>query len=166
MQVRDRQGYVDSIRSSYGSSEDPPSCRRRSLRLVCRYDKRAREWRNRSEGARATRGGRRPEKPDFGAEQIEAYILESPGLRAVVPRLYGLGDLSEILDERAYEQARAILDWLKLDLVTFVVTDTYAQAERALELSGLLLLVGPPGLASPPSARYWQSRPATRDFGR
>jgi hypothetical protein len=82
----------------------------------------------------------------MGREQLEAYILESPRLRSVVPRLYGLGDLSEILDERAYVQAQAILDWLKLDLITFVATETYSRAEHSLEASGLLLLVGPPGV--------------------
>src|SRR2546421_461282 len=41
----------------------------------------------------------------FGREWISQKIRENPKLRMLVPRLYGLGDLSQILDERAYAQA-------------------------------------------------------------
>ncbi len=37
----------------------------------------------------------------------------------LVPRVYGLGDLSQILDERAYSQAREILSALGDDLGKF-----------------------------------------------
>jgi len=61
-----------------------------------------------------------------------------------VPRVYGLGDLSQILDERAYAQARAILDSLREDLAKVVVTDSYRQAVAALDEHGFVLLVGEP----------------------
>jgi hypothetical protein len=38
----------------------------------------------------------------LGATWLEQRIREHKRLRALVPRLYGLGDLSQILDERAY----------------------------------------------------------------
>ncbi len=46
----------------------------------------------------------------------------------LVPRVYGLGDLSQILDERAYTQARAILESMRDDLAKVVVTDAYQKA--------------------------------------
>src|SRR3546814_16047456 len=45
----------------------------------------------------------------LGYESIFELLTEHKALRALVPRLYGLGDLTEILDDRAYEQAEAIL---------------------------------------------------------
>ncbi|WP_197685429.1 hypothetical protein [Nitrospira japonica] len=38
----------------------------------------------------------------FGSTWINQQIRESKRLRMLVPRVYGLGDLSQILDERAY----------------------------------------------------------------
>ncbi|WP_218511975.1 restriction endonuclease [Variovorax sp. dw_308] len=52
----------------------------------------------------------------FHGPWIERQILESKNLRSMVPRVYGLGDLSEILDKRAYEQAAAVLDSMREDL--------------------------------------------------
>ncbi len=43
----------------------------------------------------------------FGSTWISQQIHENKRLRMLVPRLYGLGDLSQILDERTYAQARA-----------------------------------------------------------
>ena len=40
----------------------------------------------------------------FGSTWISQQILENKRLRMLVPRVYGLGDLSQILDERAYAQ--------------------------------------------------------------
>ena len=63
---------------------------------------------------------------------IEDQIKESTKLRMLVPRVYGLGDLSQILDERAYAQARAVLESLREDLAKVVITDSYRKAVRAL----------------------------------
>jgi len=41
----------------------------------------------------------------FGKERICSLIRENKKLRSLVPRIYGLGDLGEILDERARSQA-------------------------------------------------------------
>ena len=71
-------------------------------------------------------------------------ISESPRLRMLVPRLYGLGDLTQILDERAYQQARAVLDSMRTDLAKLVRTATYEQAASALHQFGFVLLVGAP----------------------
>lgn len=71
-------------------------------------------------------------------------IEMSSKLRMNVPRLYGLGDLSHILDERRYRQTKALLSELKPDLAKTVVTDTYHRALRALETHGFVLLVGEP----------------------
>src|SRR5262249_16341575 len=45
----------------------------------------------------------------YGSTWICQQIRDSKRLRMLVPRVYGLGDLSQILDERAYAQARALL---------------------------------------------------------
>lgn len=64
-------------------------------------------------------------------------------LRMNVPRLYGLGDLSHILDERRYKQTRALLSELP-DLSKTVVTDTYRKSLQALRQHGFVLLIGEP----------------------
>ncbi|MFQ1013350.1 hypothetical protein [Gilliamella apicola] len=40
----------------------------------------------------------------------------------LIPRVYGLGNLEQILDERAYSQAKAILSSIGDDLQKFVIT--------------------------------------------
>lgn len=80
----------------------------------------------------------------FGATWIEDQIKESARLRMLVPRLYGLGDLSQILDERAYAQARAVLESMREDLAKVVITDSYRKAVSALDEHGFVLLVGEP----------------------
>jgi energy-coupling factor transporter ATP-binding protein EcfA2 len=62
----------------------------------------------------------------------------------LVPRVYGLGDLSQILDERAYAQARAVLESLREDLAKVVITDSYRKAVSALGEHGFVLLIGEP----------------------
>ena len=79
-----------------------------------------------------------------GATWIEDQIKESTRLRMLVPRIYGLGDLSQILDERAYAQARAILESLREDLAKVVITDAYRKAVTALDEHGFVLLIGEP----------------------
>lgn len=73
-------------------------------------------------------------------QKIDMYS----SLRINVPRLYGLGDLSQILDERRYMQTRALLSELQPDLAKTVVTDTYRKALKALQEHGFVLLVGEP----------------------
>ncbi|MEU6578288.1 ATP-binding protein [Streptomyces sp. NPDC046805] len=73
-------------------------------------------------------------------------IATRPRLRTFVPRVYGLGDLSQILDERAYTQAQALLGYLRDELATFVVTDAYRRAVQAVQAHGFVLLLGEPGV--------------------
>lgn len=80
----------------------------------------------------------------FGQESLNRIILENPKLRMLVPRIYGLGDLSQILDERAYDQATEILSSLGSDLSKFVITDAYRQSANALNEHGFVLLLGEP----------------------
>ena len=80
----------------------------------------------------------------LGATWINQTIAESARLRMLVPRLYGLGDLTQILDERAYQQARAVLDSMRTDLAKLVRTTTYQKAADALDEFGFVLLTGAP----------------------
>jgi len=80
----------------------------------------------------------------YGATWIEDQIKESTRLRMLVPRVYGLGDLSQILDDRAYAQARAVLESLREDLAKVVITDSYRKAVNALDKHGFVLLIGEP----------------------
>ena len=80
----------------------------------------------------------------YGCERISQIIRESPRLRRLVPRVYGLGDLSQILDERAYAQAQEILSSLGDDLGKFIITDAYRQSVKALAEHGFVLLLGEP----------------------
>jgi hypothetical protein len=80
----------------------------------------------------------------FGSTWISQQIRERKRLRMLVPRVYGLGDLTQILDERAYIQARAILESMREDLAKVVVTDAYRRAATALDKHGFVLLIGEP----------------------
>lgn len=79
-----------------------------------------------------------------GRDRISQMIHESPRLRMLVPRMYGLGDLSQILDQRAYDQAKEILSVLGDDLSKFVITDAYRKSAQALVDHGFVLLLGEP----------------------
>jgi hypothetical protein len=80
----------------------------------------------------------------YGRERISQIIHSSPKLRMLVPRIYGLGDLSQILDERAYNQAQDILSSLGDDLAKFIITKAYEQSAKALSEHGFVLLLGDP----------------------
>lgn len=80
----------------------------------------------------------------YGVDRISQFIRESPRLRMLVPRVYGLGDLSQILDERAYDQATEILSSLGDDLAKFVITDAYQRSAKAIVEHGFVLLLGEP----------------------
>ena len=80
----------------------------------------------------------------YGSDRISQFIRESPRLRTLIPRVYGLGDLSQILDERAYAQAREILSSLGDDLAKFVITNAYRNSAKALVEHGFVILLGEP----------------------
>ena len=80
----------------------------------------------------------------YGSTWIIQQIVENKRLRMMVPRVYGLGDLSQILDERAYSQARALLEFLRDDLSKVVLTGTYRKAAEALDKHSFVLLIGEP----------------------
>ena len=80
----------------------------------------------------------------FEASWLTRQIIENKRLRMLVPRVYGLGDLSEILDERAYTQAEAVLEAMREDIGKVVVTNTYRRAAAALDNHGFVLLIGEP----------------------
>jgi hypothetical protein len=80
----------------------------------------------------------------YSSPWIIQQIKESKRLRTLVPRVYGLGDLSEIIDERAYHQASTLLNTLKEDLAKVVITSTYQNAVEAINNHGFVLLIGEP----------------------
>ena len=78
----------------------------------------------------------------FGSTWINSQIRESSNLRRLVPRVYGLGDLSEILDDRVYEQGKALLEYLKDELAKVVITSSFKSAANAIEKHSFVLLIG------------------------
>lgn len=80
----------------------------------------------------------------FGADWITRQIRTSPRLRMMAPRLYGLGDLHDLLDGRAYQQAQIILSAMGEDLQRLVVTDAHRKSVRAISEHSLVLLLGAP----------------------
>lgn len=80
----------------------------------------------------------------FGADWISGQIRASAKLRMLVPRLYGMGDLHDLLDGRAYEQAQLILSALGDDLQRLVVTAPHTKSVRAISEHNLVLLLGAP----------------------
>ncbi|MCH8297400.1 MAG: hypothetical protein IH873_04975 [Chloroflexi bacterium] len=107
----------------------------------------------------------------FGYEWIAAAIQESSRLRTLVPRLYGLGDLSQILDERGYEQTKALLETERDNLRKFVPTRSYRNAVEALDSDGFVLLLGEPAVGKTviaatlmlASGDMWKCRPMKID---
>lgn len=80
----------------------------------------------------------------FAETWIEDTIDAHPRLLRMVPRLYGIGDLSQIVSFVLQEQTRAVLEDLATPLRTFVPTDSYRRAEKALHDHRFVVLVGPP----------------------
>lgn len=80
----------------------------------------------------------------FGSEWINKQIIENPSLRRLVPRIYGLGDLTQIITHQAYRQARMVLDSNVPDLACFVPTEAYRKCAHALKEHGFVMLIGEP----------------------
>lgn len=103
----------------------------------------------------------------IGGDQLDRYIRENARLRALVPRLYSLGDLTQILDERRYEQAAALLAAMRDDISKFVITTPYQRAVDALMAHGFVFLIGAPAAGksmiaaalAAASLDMWDSRP-------
>ena len=81
----------------------------------------------------------------YGLEWINTKITENPRLRRLVPRLYGLGDLTQIVTHQAYRQTLAALRGDALDLKCFVPTEAYRKSAHALSTRGFVILLGEPG---------------------
>lgn len=62
----------------------------------------------------------------------------------MAPRLYGLGDLTDLLDARAYAQVQLILSAMGDDLQQLVVTEAHRRSVRAISAHNLVLLLGAP----------------------
>jgi len=80
----------------------------------------------------------------FHRDWVVARIKESPRLRMMVPRLYGLMDLASVLDERAYGQAQLILSEMGDNLRKLVVTSAHKDSVHAISKHNLVLLLGSP----------------------
>lgn len=88
------------------------------------------------------RGVRKPHI--LGRQYIVRFIRTSARLRALVPQVYGLGDLTSIVDERLSEQSRALLDSWIPKLRTYVPTKAHRDAVNAISRHGVVLLLGNP----------------------
>lgn len=80
----------------------------------------------------------------LGRQYIVRVIRNSAKLRALVPQVYGLGDLTSIVDERLSEQSRALLDSWIPKLRTYVPTKAHRDAVNAISKHGVVLLLGNP----------------------
>jgi hypothetical protein len=80
----------------------------------------------------------------LGKQYLIRAIRSSQRLRALVPQVYGLGDLTTILDQRFVQQTRALLDHWLPKLKLYVPTSAHREAVRALSEHGIVLLLGNP----------------------
>ncbi|WP_146056324.1 restriction endonuclease [Methylobacterium sp. V23] len=80
----------------------------------------------------------------FGKEFIVRAIRYNSKLRALVPQVYGLGDLSTILDKRLFDQTRALIETWVPKLKLYVPTKSNRSAVQSLTKNGIVLLVGNP----------------------
>jgi energy-coupling factor transporter ATP-binding protein EcfA2 len=81
----------------------------------------------------------------FGKQFITLAIQRNAKLRALIPRVYGLGDLSTILDERAATQTKSLLGHLSSTLISYVPTKPHNRAVESLAENNLVLLLGNAG---------------------
>lgn len=88
-----------------------------------------------------------------GRPMLVQRIRSSSKLRVLAPRVYGIGDLSLILDDRRAEQTAALLEASRQDLDRFVATDPYRVAVRALNTDGIVVLLGEPAAGKSTIAR-------------
>ena len=101
----------------------------------------------------------------IGRESIEHLLTDDKTLRALIPRVYGLGDLTEILDERAYLQTHQLVR--SYDPIKFVPTTPYFQTIESLHAHSFALLLGDPGsgkssimaIAAIHASDYWRNDP-------
>lgn len=80
----------------------------------------------------------------FHRDWIIKRIQDSPRLRMMMPRLYGFADLTNLLDARAYNQAKLILSEMGDNLQKIVVTEAHRKSVRAIDEHNLVLLLGAP----------------------
>ena len=80
----------------------------------------------------------------LGREFLTLAIRASSRLRALVPQVYGLGDLSLILDERKAAQTKALLGHWMPALRVYVPTAAHRKAVRILSDHRIVLLLGNP----------------------
>lgn len=80
----------------------------------------------------------------FERKTLTRFIRDNARLRRLVPRVYGLGDVSGIFDGRACDQAREILSSLGDNLRKFVITEPFEKSSKALIKHGFVLLLGEP----------------------
>jgi hypothetical protein len=80
----------------------------------------------------------------FHRDWIVHKVTDSARLRMMVPRLYGLMDLGEIFDRRAYRQAQLILSEMGDNLQKLVVTEAHRKSVRAINRYNVVLLLGSP----------------------
>lgn len=78
----------------------------------------------------------------FGKEFLTRSVRTNARLRALIPRVYGLGDLSVILDERRAVQTEALLGHMLPTLRVYVPTKPHLQAVRTLSKHHIVLLLG------------------------
>ena len=79
----------------------------------------------------------------IGKETIQHILTHNKRLRGLVPRVYGLGDLGEILGQRLSDQTLAILK--NCEPEKFVPTTSYEKVLNALVKHKFALLLGLPG---------------------
>lgn len=80
----------------------------------------------------------------LGRQYVVRAIRSSARLRAMVPQVYGLGDLTAILDERMSQQSRALLEHWIPKLKNYVPTRAHREAVKAITDYGFVLLLGNP----------------------
>ena len=81
----------------------------------------------------------------LGESWISFKIASYPRLRRLVPRIYGLGDLTQIITNQAYRQWRSTFDAQITDLSCFVPTKSYRNSAKSLMNHSFVLIVGGPG---------------------
>ena len=102
----------------------------------------------------------------LGRQYMFRVIRGSARLRALVPQVYGLGDLTSIVDERLSEQSRALLDSWVPKLRTYVPTKAHRDVVNAISAYGVVLLLGNPSSGKPAIGAIVSTIASENDLGR
>ncbi|MGR6545712.1 nSTAND3 domain-containing NTPase [Paenibacillus tundrae] len=80
----------------------------------------------------------------YGEDWIISTINNNIELKRDIPRMYGIGDMTSILDERVMRSSGELLKHWEENIKTFIPTNNYIKALESLKRNKFLMITGGP----------------------